>query len=528
MTAANDDSAALPPLRALPDHEVVIIGAGFGGLGAAIRLTKAGIHDFILLEQAADIGGTWRDNTYPGVAVDVTSFTYSFSFEMNPDWSRAYAPGRELKAYADRCFDKYRLRERVRLNTKVVAAEWDELHSIWTLRLDGGGSITARYVIAAVGILTQPKTPDIPGLKDFSGKTLHTARWDHDYDLTGKRVAVIGTGATSVQLVPSIAERVGALTVFQRTPIWVGPKPDATIPAPVRTVFRRIPGAQKTFRAVTTTLTETVMTLGIVHNKELPLLVKTIEQACLANLRMQVSDPELRAKLTPSYGFGCKRPSFSNDYFRTFTRENVELVTEGIERITEDGVRTRDGKLHEIDTLILATGFKVFEKGNTPPFPVHGKDGLELGDWWDQQRYQSYQGITIPNFPNVFLIAGPYGFTGGSYFQLIENQSRHVVRCLARARKTGTTVVEVRQEAHQRYFDYIQRRQPSTVFYSNNCASSNSYYFDKHGDSPILRPSSAIEAWWDSRTFSMHDYEFRHAGAQPNARPRILAEEASA
>ncbi|WP_051180043.1 flavin-containing monooxygenase [Nocardia concava] len=527
MTAADEDSATPAELHPLPDREVVIVGAGFGGLGAAIQLRKAGFHDIVLLEQADDLGGTWRDNTYPGVAVDVTSFTYSFSFEMNPDWSRAYAPGRELKAYADHCADKYDLRQHIRFRTEVIGSRWDEQHGLWQVELAGGGTVTARYLVAAVGILTQPKTPDILGLADFTGKTLHTARWDHDYDLTGKRVAVIGTGATSVQLVPAIAGRVAHLDVYQRTPIWVGPKPDARIPVSMRRAFRRVPGMQKGFRAVTTAATESVMTLGIVHNKQMPLLVKTIEQVCLANLRRQVPDPELRDKLTPRYGFGCKRPSFSNDYFRTFTRPDVELVTEGIEAVTETGVRTRDGVHREIDTLILATGFKVFERGNTPPFPIVGRGERELGQWWDEQRYQSYQGATMPGYPNLFLIAGPYGFTGGSYFQLIENQSRHVVRCLSHARSTGAAVVEVSARAHARYFDYIQRRQPSTVFYSNICAASNSYYFDKHGDSPILRPSSAVEAWWDSRFFDLRDYEFRSPTAQPAVRAAATVGEAS-
>ncbi|GAB0105458.1 NAD(P)/FAD-dependent oxidoreductase [Nocardia sp. JMUB6875] len=512
MTTATTRRPAGPPL-AVPDYEVVVIGAGFGGIGTGIKLKEAGIHDFVILEQADDIGGTWRDNTYPGVAVDVSSFTYSFSFEMNPDWSRAYAPGIELKAYADHCVDKYGLRPHIRLNTKMVSGEFDAVNHLWRGTTADGEVITSRYVVGAPGVLTQPKLPDIPGVADFAGDTLHTARWDHSVDLDGKRVAVIGTGATSVQLVPSIADRVKSLAVYQRTPIWVAPKPDLGIPAPMRRLFRDVPGAQKSMRAATSTLTEAFMTLGIVHNRQLPLLVKGIEALCTAHLRRQVRDPELRAKLTPHYGFGCKRPTFSNEYFRTFTRPHVELVTDGIERITETGIVTRDGRHREIDVLVLATGFKVFEKGNTPAHPIHGLDGRELGDWWDENRYQAYQGTTVPGFPNLFFISGPYGFTGGSYFQLIENQARHFLRCLKEARRTGATWVEVKPEAHQRYFDYVQRRQPSTVFYSNNCAASNSYYFDRHGDSPILRPSSAVEAWWDSRTFALSDYEFKRPDA---------------
>ncbi|MFI9503985.1 flavin-containing monooxygenase [Nocardia sp. NPDC052566] len=527
MTAVIDPNRLVPRSDGLPDYQVAVVGAGFGGIGMGIKLKEAGFHDFVMIEQAADIGGTWRDNTYPGVAVDVSSFTYSFSFEPNPDWSRAYAPGRELKAYADHCVDKYGLRAHIVLNTEVAAAEFDEKAHLWRVTLADGRVFTARFVVAAVGVLTQPKPPDIPGVGDFAGKTIHTARWAHDYDLTGKRVAVIGTGATSVQLVPAIADRVEHLDVYQRTPIWVAPKPDATIPAAVRSLFRRVPAAQLGTRMMTTALTETVMTLGIVHNKQLPLLVKGIEQICLRHLHRQVPDPVLRAKLTPQYGFGCKRPSFSNDYFRTFTRAHVDLITEGIERVTENGIVTRDGVHREIDTLILATGFKVFEFGNTPPFPIHGRDGIELGAWWDEQRYQAYQGITMPKFPNAFTIAGPYGFTGGSYFQLIENQSRHVIRCLEQARSTGATFLEVKQAAHQRYFDWALRRVRDGVFYNNHCGAAHSYYFDKHGDTPILRPSSAVEAWWDSRTFSLRDYEFRGAGTKAAAHPLVAKERVS-
>ncbi|WP_194813526.1 NAD(P)/FAD-dependent oxidoreductase [Nocardia sp. XZ_19_385] len=490
-----------------PDYEVLVVGAGFGGIGMGIRLRNAGIDNFIILEQAGDIGGTWRDNTYPGVAVDVSSFMYSFSFEQNPNWSRAYAPGEELKAYADHCADKYRLRSKIRLNTKVTGSEFDENQHLWRVSLDSGGILTTRYLILGVGALTQPKLPDIPGVSDFAGKTMHTARWDHDCDLDGKRVAVIGTGATAVQVVPAIAKAVARLDVYQRTPIWCGPKPDLLIPDLLKAVFRWVPLAQSSARMAVSAATEAVMTLGIVHHKQVPLLVEKIESACIAHLHKQVPDPELREKLTPKYGFGCKRPSFSNDYYATFTRDNVELVTDSIQRITTDGIVTADGCRREIDTLILATGFKVFERGNTPPFPVYGRGGVEIGQWWDQNRYQAYQGIALPLMPNAFSITGPYGFTGASYFQLIENQTRHALRCIESARRRKATYIAVSQDAHDRYFRWALSRTSDTVFY-NSCAGSNSYYFDKHGDTPLLRPSSAVSAWWDSRNFSLKDYRF--------------------
>jgi len=494
-----------------PDHEVVVVGAGFSGIGAGIKLQQAGFEDFVLLEAAGDLGGTWRDNTYPGIAVDITSFTYSFSFEPNPNWSRVFAPGRELKAYADHCADKYGLRRRMRFHTRVSKAVFDERNDLWELHTAAGELVRARYVISACGGLTQPKLPDIAGLDAFRGKVMHTARWDHAHDLRGRRVAVIGTGATAVQVVPAIAPAVQRLHVFQRTPIWILPKPDREIPDSFKTLFRYLPFTQISVRMLTNLLSEIVMVFGIVYNRQLPWLIRRIEALCLDHLSSQVPDEALRARLTPKYGFGCKRPSFSNDYYPTFNRDNVELVTEPIERVTETGIRTRDGVEHRVDTLILATGFKVFERGNTPPFEVYGRGGVELGRFWDEHRYQAYEGATVPKFPNVFMVLGPYSTTGSSWFSMVEAQTTHAVRCLAEARRRGATVVEVKQRAHDAFFRDILRRQKNTVFFNNNCTLANSYYFDRHGDAPFLRPCSGLELWWRSRHFDLNHYRFARA-----------------
>ena len=498
------------------DHEVVVIGAGFSGIGAGIKLREAGIDSFAILDQAHDVGGTWRDNTYPGVAVDITSFTYSFSFEPNPGWSRVFAPGVELKAYADHCVRKYGLGPHLRLGTRVERMAFDPARDAWTIHVAGGDPITARFVISGTGGLTQPKRPDIEGLDSFRGKLMHTARWDHEHDLTGERVAVIGTGATAVQVVPSIAPVVEHLSVYQRTPIWILPKPDAEIPPSVRRVFRHVPLAQSSVRLGTTALTELVMVLGIVYNKQTPGLIRAIESLGHRHLRRQVRDPALRSRLTPSYGFGCKRPSFSNDYLRSFNRPDVELVTEGIERIDERGIVTRDGVHRAVDTLILATGFKVFEKGNTPPFEVHGLGGRELGAFWDEHRYQAYEGATVPGFPNAFMVLGPYSTTGASWFSMVEAQTTHALRCIREARRRGATYVEIREKPHRDYFRDILRRQRNTVFFNNDCSAANSYYFDRHGDAPFLRPSSGLEMWWHSRHFPLGHYRFR----QPDIRSR--------
>lgn len=494
--------------QAPPRYDVLVIGAGFSGLGAGIKLKEAGIDNFAILESAHDLGGTWRDNTYPGIAVDITSFSYSFSFEQNPYWSRIFAPGRELQTYAHHCAEKYGLMPHFRFNCRVERARFDEAAHMWLVDLENGETFTTRYLISATGALTQPKLPDIPGIASFQGKLMHTARWDHSHDLTNERVAVIGTGATAVQVVPTIAPQVARLYVYQRTPIWIVPKPDHEVPALIQQIFHRIPGMQSSIRMASGLVTETVMVFGVIYNKQLPSVVKLLEGLCLRHLEKQVHDPIVRKKLTPHYGFGCKRPSFSSEFYLTFNRPNVDLVTDGIERVEKSGIVTKDGTFREIDTIICATGFKVFEKGNLPSYEVWGNDELELSDFWDRNRYQAYEGATVPGFPNFFLVLGPYSTTGASWFSMIEAQAGHALRCIREARKRGATRIEVKQRAHDEFFADILHRQTNTVFFNNNCSTAHSYYFDKHGDAPFLRPASGLELWWRSGHFPLDDYQF--------------------
>lgn len=492
-----------------PQYEVLVIGAGFSGIGAGIKLKESGIDNFAILEAAADLGGTWRDNTYPGIAVDITSFSYSFSFEQNAFWSRVFAPGRELQAYAQHCAHKYGLMSHFRFLCRVKQMHFDELQHIWHVDLENGETLTTRYLISATGGLTQPKMPDIAGIETFRGKIIHTARWDHAYDIRDKRVAVIGTGATAVQVVPTIAPDVRQLYVYQRTPIWIVPKPDHEVPPFVQQLFHRVPGMQTAVRVAAGLATETIMVFGVIYNKQLPGVVKRLEALCLRHLEKQVHDPVLRKKLTPKYGFGCKRPSFSSDFYRAFNRPNVELVTDGIAHIDSSGIVTKDGVHRDVDTLICATGFKVFEKGNLPTYEVFGRDNVELGEFWDQNRYQAYEGATIPGFPNYFMVLGPYSTTGASWFSMIEAQVGHALRCIQEARKRGATCIEVKQQAHNDFYADTLKRQTNTVFFNNNCSTSNSYYFDKHGDAPFLRPASGLEMWWRSQHFPLTDYHFK-------------------
>ncbi|MCD0448552.1 NAD(P)/FAD-dependent oxidoreductase [Actinocorallia sp. API 0066] len=500
------------------DHEVIAVGAGFSGLCVGIKLREAGIEDFVLLDAADGVGGVWRHNTYPGVAVDIPSATYSYSFEPNPNWSRAFAPGNELLAYAERVTDKYGLRPKLRLGTFVHRAVFDEEHDLWRV-VTNHGELTCRFLVGAVGPLDQPKMPDIPGIDAFQGKVIHTARWDHTYNMSDERVAVIGTGASGLQVIPHLAERAEHLTVYQRTPIWVFPKLDFTIPRPMRTALRVVPGLQRVVRAVTTVLTEAIFVLGVIYHKRLPFLASGIERICRAHLRRQVRDPEIRRKLTPSYGFGCKRPSFSNSYLATYNRPDVSLVTTPIERITGHGIVTADGVEHKTDTLVLATGFKILELGATPAFPVYGLGGVELGEFWDENRYQNYEGVASPQTPNFWLMNGPYSVSGASWFTMIETGTRHIVRCVVEARKRGASRMTVKQAPHDAYTRRMRDGVEGTIFARPVCTGSNSYYFDRHGDVPYIRAQSGPALWWASGHFDLDDYAFTTSGRARTGRP---------
>jgi cation diffusion facilitator CzcD-associated flavoprotein CzcO len=488
-----------------PDYHTLIVGAGFSGIGAAIKLDKAGLSDYLVIEAGDGVGGTWHWNTYPGIAVDIPSFSYQFSFEQSPRWSRTYAPGRELKAYAEHCVDKYGIGSRIRLGTKVISAQFDDEHALWRVQTDPGGEITARFLISASGVLTVPKLPEIQGVDSFAGITMHTARWDHNQNLTGKRVGIIGTGASAVQVIPEIAPVVARLTVFQRTPIWCFPKLDFPLPAPVRWAMR-VPGAKVVQRLLSQAFVELTFPIAAQYFTVFP-LAKRMAAAGRRYLRQQVEDPVVREQLTPDYAVGCKRPGFHNGYLATFNRDNVRLVTEPIDKITPAAVATTDGENHDVDVLVLATGFKVMDTDNVPTFAVTGSGGVSLSRFWDEHRLQAYEGVSIPGFPNLFSVFGPYGYVGSSYFALIEAQTRHIVRCLERARRSRATRVEVSEDANARYFAEMMRKRHRQVFWQDSCRLANSYYFDKNGDVP-LRPATTLEADWRSRRFDLDDYRF--------------------
>ena len=488
-------------------HVAIIVGTGFGGMGAAISLKRLGIEDFVMLEREDDLGGTWHVNRYPGLAVDIASVTYSYSFEPNPWWSHWYARGPELKRYAEHVAERHDLRRHMRFGTVVEGAVWDEGTQQWEVRVAGGERLRATYLVTATGFLSQPRKPDIPGVGDFAGTVLHSARWPEEADLDGRRVAIIGTGATAVQLIPELAKRAGHLTVLQRTPIWVTPKLDREMPSWVQRAFAAVPLTQRVARRVNSAVLEGIMVAGVLHYRQAKLFNRTAERIARRHLRRQVADPELRARLTPDYSFGCKRPTFSNDHYRAFTQEHVDLETTAIERITPTGIVTTDGRETEVDVLVLATGFDMWD-ANFPAIAISGRDGRDLGRWWRESRFQAYQGIAMPGFPNLLNLASPYAYSGLSFFTTIEAQMKHLERLLGEVRRRGARTFEVTDPANEAFLGWATERLEDSVFNLGSCATARSYYFNQHGEAALLRPSSTMHAHRAAESFPLDDYAY--------------------
>ena len=492
------------------DHEVIIVGAGFGGMGAAISLKRLGFGDgdgdLAILEREDDLGGTWHVNHYPGLAVDIASVTYSYSFEPNPYWKHWFARGPELKQYAEHVADTYDLRRHMEFGVRVEGARWDQDEQHWVVATSTG-TRTASYLMTATGFLSQPRLPDIDGVHDFAGTVIHTAKWDDSADLAGKRVAVIGTGATAVQLIPKIAKRASALTVYQRTPIWVTPKADFRIPRAVQTLFATQPWTQRIARRANSTWLEAMMVTGVLHYKQAKLFNQAAATLAKAHLRRQVSDPDLRRKLTPDYSFGCKRPTFSNDYYPTFTRDHVTLETAPISRITPTGIVTDDGRETEVDVLVLATGFNLWDT-NFPAIEVIGRDGRNLGKHWREQGYHAYEGVTVSGFPNFVSLNSPYSYSGLSYFTTIESQMRHLERLFGEVRRRGARTFEVSERADEEFLAHMLERMDDTVFLQGSCATARSYYYTNEGDAVLLRPTSTANARRAAEEFPLEDYEY--------------------
>ncbi|MEO7351378.1 MAG: NAD(P)/FAD-dependent oxidoreductase, partial [Marmoricola sp.] len=369
------------------------------------------------------------------------------------------------------------------------------------------GTHTSRFLLTATGFLSQPRLPDIEGVDEFAGEVIHTAKWDDSADLSGKLVAVIGTGATAVQLIPQIAAVAAELTVFQRTPIWVTPKTDFAIPKLLQKLFALQPWTQRAARAANSTWLEAVMVTAVLHYRQARFFNRAAAAISRRRLRKQVADPELRRKLTPDYSFGCKRPTFSNNYFPTFTQPHVTLETTSIERINPTGIVTSDGRETSVDTLVLATGFNLWD-ANFPAIEVIGRDGRNLGKWWREEGYSAYEGVTVPQFPNFVTLNSPYAYSGLSYFMTIEVQMHHLERLFGELKDRGSKTFEVSDRANAEFLDHMLARMEDTVFNLGACSTSRSYYFTNEGDAVILRPTSSGNARKAVERFPISDYEF--------------------
>ncbi|GAB2627819.1 NAD(P)/FAD-dependent oxidoreductase [Prescottella soli] len=460
-------------------HEVIVVGAGISGVGAVIRLQRMGIDDVLILEKGDALGGTWRDNTYPGCACDVPSALYSYSFAPNADWSRLFAGQNEIREYIERTAAEHRVHERVEFDTELLRAQWDESSRRWMLETSNG-AFTANAVIAAAGPWNQPLIPDIPGLDGFTGEVFHSSRWNHDYDLAGKRVAVVGTGASAVQFVPEIAPAVAELHLYQRTAQWVLPKPDTALPAPVRAAMGAAPGASKALRRIQYGIMEA---LGVGFRN--PWMLRVIQQIGRVQLRAQIRDPELRRALTPDYTLGCKRLLMSNTYYPALNRPNVEVHANAVREVRGNVVIGADGGEREVDAVIFGTGFHILDMPiASRVFDGHGRS---LDDHWKGSP-QAYLGTTVAGFPNAFVLLGPALGTGHtSAFMILEAQLDYLAAAIAAARKAGWTRMEPRPEVQAAFNAEVQQALATTVYNAGGCQS---YFLDVNGRNSFNWPWS--------------------------------------
>lgn len=487
--------------------DAVIVGSGFSGIAMGRELGRAGIESFVILERADAPGGTWRDNSYPGAACDVPSHLYSFSFEPNPAWSRFFAPQAEIRDYLRGCLEKYALAGRVRYGCEVTAARFDAGCGRWRVVTGSGQQYLARVLVLGNGPLSNPVEPEIPGLGDFAGRSFHSARWDHSWSAAGRSVAIIGTGASAIQIVPQLAPAAARLHVFQRTAPWIVPRRDAAIGPRRRSFLARHPLLHRMYRA------------AIYWRYELRALGFTVHRSLLApgrwrslyHLRRQVGDRELRRRLTPDYAFGCKRVLLSDDYYPALQRPNVELVTAPIERVTREGILCRDGIERRVDTIVLATGFAATEYLST--IDIRNHEGRRL----DEERGglpATYLGITACGFPNLFLLMGPNtGLGHNSMIFMIEAQARYARQAIERLLQGGDARMEVRPEVQARFESHLQARLQRSVW-NSGCRS----WYLKDDRNPVIWPGFTFEYWWKTRRLDPRDYRWTGGGAPAAAK----------
>ncbi|MGC7098671.1 flavin-containing monooxygenase [Amycolatopsis lurida] len=478
---------------------VLIIGTGFSGLGMAAKLRKQGRTDFVILEKAAEVGGTWRDNTYPGCACDIQSHMYSFSFEQNPSWSRAFSPQPEIWDYLRGFARKYDLYSYVRFGQEMTGARWDADEQRWHVTTTAGDEFVARFLVAGVGALHLPQIPDLPGIDRFEGRAFHSAEWDHDYDLRGKRVAVVGTGASAVQFVPKIAEETEAIHLFQRTPPWIMPKPDHEMPGWAKQVFSRIPGAQRLYR----TLLYWMLEVRAVGFNGRPWLMKLAQRLAKAQINKAIKDPELRRKVTPDYTLGCKRVLISNDYYPALARDDVEVVTDGIAEVKAHSVVDRAGVEREVDAIIYGTGFHVTDAFDD--LEITGVDGRQLNKEWAAEGMRTHLGITVAGYPNLFFLLGPNtGLGHNSVVFMIESQTDYISDAIRLVERTGSGAIEPRQVVQERFNTEIQGQLERGIWTRGGCQS---WYLDAQGVNRTIWPGFTWRYWLRTRRVDPAEFQ---------------------
>lgn len=486
---------------------VLIVGGGFSGIGVAVRLLERGMRDFVLLEKSTQLGGTWRDNTYPGCACDVPSVLYQYSFAPNPSWTRVFAEHREIQAYTLDVAERFGVMPHVHLGTELIRATWDEDAARWRVETNKG-LIEARYLISAQGPLHEPRVPSLPGLEAFAGITFHSARWRHDVDLSGRRVAVIGTGSSAIQLVPKIQPRVEELVLFQRTAAWVLPKPDFEISRGARAVFDRLPVLQHLLRGAVYGATELLQVA-----QRNPEAIRHLERLGRHHLQRQVRDPALRAALTPAFTIGCKRLLLSNTFYPALQAPNARVVPRGVVRVTPTGVVDSDGVEHAVDTIVFGTGFHVSD--SSMPSRIVGRAGLTLEQRWGSSP-EAYLGTAVHGLPNAFFVLGPNVGNGhGSAFTIIEAQARYIAQAIELAQRGAVHSIEVRPGAQRAFNEEVQTALAKTVWNAGGC---DSWYLDAAGKNSAIYPWTTIDLRRRLRTFDAHRYELRsRATARPIA-----------
>ncbi|GAA5101867.1 flavin-containing monooxygenase [Nocardia iowensis] len=495
---------------------ILIVGSGFSGLGMGIALDEAGIDDYLIVEKAEEIGGTWRDNTYPGCACDVPSHLYSYSFEPRTDWRQLFSGQQEIFEYLREVADKYRLRPHIRFRQHMAHGYWDEAERRWHAFSADGQEYVAQFLVSAVGALHIPSIPQFPGSADFTGPTFHSAQWDHAVELAGKRVAVIGTGASAIQFVPEIVGQVAELTVYQRTPPWVLPRGDTEFSDGFRRALRRIPGLRFALRN------------GIYWGLEVggyamnwrPGLLKVIERLGRRHIERQIADPVLRAKVTPDYRAGCKRLLGSDTYYPALADPKTELVTDRIDRITADGIVTADGVERPADVIIYGTGFHVIESYKN--LPIVGLGGVDLTERWDREGVQAHLGITVADMPNAFFLVGPNtGLGHNSMIFMIEAQIHYVLQAIRQVRAQGAVALAPRRAAQDRFNARLQRGLSRSVWNTGGCRS---WYLDEHGNNRTLWSGFTWQYWLRTRRLDPAEYEFFGPAPSSPTKPMTVLE----